>query len=281
MFYDLEIGDIDSATMRSIRDAITSIDMSWTLDAASEVSFEVWDPEFRLVNGNYFQIRRDVRFNGDLFEISVVDIGQGPTQSPVVRIEARRKAIQRMKRDKNPEAYGGGTATDYARAVAAAYGLAFEGQGTDAKAVQIQASSDGRSDSVWDVLKRNANEAQFVVFESDNTLYFASEEWLLGKWANVAFNWPTLNPLDPFPLYQIPNCRTSDDDPRAADVRFVVGRTNAVNLRPGMTVVFNGINGFGGSYLITTVSYEMSPMEPVSVSARTPVKPEPRAQARQ
>ena len=229
-----------------------------------------------MINANYFQIRRDVSVNGEPFEIATIEISQGQGTSPLIRVQARRKAIQLMKRDKNPQAYGGGTATDYARAVAAGFGLRFEGQGTDKAAVQIQAAQNGESDSVWDVLKRNAGEAQFAVFESDGTLYFASEEWLLGKWANVGFNWPTTNPLDPFPIYQIPNCRTSDDDPKAAEIRFVVERTNGVNLRPGMTVNFNGINNFSGAYLIANVSYEMSAMEPVSVSARTPVKPTPR-----
>lgn len=275
-FLDLSIGNIDSFNMAQIRDAVTRLEYSWTLDSVSEVSFDIWDAEYRLINGNYFQPRRDVLIDGEKFEITVIDISQGPGQSPIVKLQARRKAIQLMKRDKNPAAYGGGTATDYARAVAAQFGLGFEGQSTAAQAVQVQSNNEGKAQSVYDLLKSNASEAQFVVFESDNTLYFASEEWLLGKWANVAFTWPTLNPLDSFPLYEIPNCRTSDDDPTAAEIRFVVDRTNAVNLRPGMTVNFNGINNFNGSYLITEVSYGWGSLNPVSISARTPVKPEPR-----
>ena len=279
-FLDLSIGDIGSFNMSQIRDAVTRLDYSWTLDSVSEVSFDVWDADFLLINRNYFVPRRDVTVDGNLFEITVIDISQGPGQSPLVKIQARKKAAQLMKRDKNPAAYGGGTATDYARAVASRFGLNFVGEPTAAKAVQIQSSNEGRPQSVWDVLKSNASEAQFVVFESDNTLYFASEVWLLGKWANVPFKWPTLDPTDSYPLYEIPNCRTSDDDPNAAEIRFVVDRTNAVNLRPGMTVVFSGINNFDASYLISEVSYSWGSLNPVSVSVRTPVKPEPKRQSR-
>jgi hypothetical protein len=276
MFYDLSIAELSGNKLASIRDAITSIEVSWSIDAVSEVTFEIWDSDYRMINANYFQIRRGLTFNGAAFEIASMEVTSASKATPIVKIEARRTSIQRMKRDKNPQAYGGGSATDYARAVAGAFGLNFVGQPTDEQAAQIQSNTGGRADSVWDVLKRNAGAAQFAVFESDNTLYFASEEWLLGKWANLSFNWPTFRATDPFLLYQIPNCRTSDDDPKEAEIRCVVDRTNAVNLRPGMTVNFNGINGFNGPYLISLVSYTLEPMDPVSVTLRTPVKPEPR-----
>lgn len=275
-FSDFRLGGINTWTTTAIADAITEAKFSWTLDSVSEVSFSVWDPKYDLINGNYFQVRRDAYINGDVFEIASVEIGQGPGESPVVRVQARRKAIQLMKRDKNPQAFGGESATDYARSVAGKFGLGFVGQSTGAQAVQIQASNEGRADSVWDVLKRNAGEAQYVVFESNNILYFASEEWLLGKWANVQFRWPNTDPAAQFGLYEIPNCRTSDDDPKAAEIRFIVDRTNGTKLRPGMTVVFNGINNFSGSYLVTNVDYSATGGTPVSVSVRTPVKPEPR-----
>jgi hypothetical protein len=278
MFFDLSIGDLNSFQMRSVRDAITSLDYSWTLDSVSEVSFQIWDPDFTMLKANYFQVRRDVRTSGGDFEITVVDVSQGPGASPAVKIQARRKAIQLMKRDKNPSALGGGSATDYARAVANNFGLQFVGEPTGTQAVQIQAANEGRADSVWDVLKRNASEAQFAVFESDGTLYFASEQWLLGKWANVQIRWSALPSLiAPFPLYEIPSCRTSDDNPSAAEIRFVVDRNNGVKLRPGMTVDFSGVPTFESRYLITDVAYEEGNQNPVGMSARTPVKPEPRS----
>lgn len=280
MFIDFRIGGTNTFVTQSILEAITEVDYSWTLDGVSEVAFSVWDPNYSMISGNFFQVRRDVFAEGNQFEMTAIEVRQGPSQSPLIRVQARRKQIQEMKRDKNPEAYGGGTATDYAAAVAARFSLGFVGQPTGTQAVQVQASGEGRADSVWDVLKRNASEAQFVVFESDNTLYFASEEWLLGKWANVKFLWPPLVATD-FPLYEVPNCRTSDDDPKAAEIRFVVDRTNGIRLRPGMTVDFGsfGLELFNGQYLITNVSYSLGSNDPVSVSVRTPRKQEPREQS--
>jgi hypothetical protein len=263
--------------MQRVLDAITNLDFSWTLDSVSEISFEVWDPDFAMLNSNYFQVRRDVTVAEKQFEMTVIEVQQGEGNSPKIKIQARTKEIQRMKRDKNPNAYGGGTATDYARAVAAQYGLKFVGQSTGTQAVQAQASNEGKADSVWDVLTKNASEAQFAVFESDGTLYFASEEWLLGKWANIRIDYPSLNPFEDFLLLEIPQCRTSEDDVRAAEIKFLIERTNAVNIRPGMTVDFNGIKNFSGKYLVTDVAYIYGDNTPVGVSVRTPVKPEPRA----
>jgi hypothetical protein len=275
MFDDLTIGELNRFNMQSVRAAITSMEFSLTLDSVSEITFTVWDNNYAFINGNYFMVRREVAYFGMAYEIASVEITAGEGSIPIVKIQARNRAIQRMKRDKNPAAYGGGSATDFARSVAAAYGLGFSGQATSTEAAQAQTASDGKADSVWDVLKRGASEAQFAVFESDNKLYFASEEWLLGKWANVPFNWPS-GPNDPFTLYTIPNCRTSEDDVKAATIKFIVDRTNGTQMRPGMTVNFNGINNFTGPYLVSEVSFTSEPMDPVSVSVRTPVKPKPK-----
>jgi len=273
-FFNISIGNLNSFQLRSVREAVTSLEYSWTLDSVSELSFEVWDPDFQFLQNNYFQVRREVKTDGGDFEIAAVEVSQGNGTSPIVRVQARRRAIQLMKRDKNPAALGGGTATDYARVAASRFGLAFVGEPTGTQAVQIQAASEGRADSVWDVLKRNASEAQFAVFESDGTLYFASEQWLLGKWANIPIRWSALQgPASTFPLYEIPNCRTSDDNPSAADIRFIVDRTNGVKLRPGMTIDFAGVPTFDGRYLVTDVSYSEGDLTPVGMSARTPVKP--------
>lgn len=280
MFFDFFIGELGGKGMQRVLDALISLDFSWTLDSVSEVSFEIWDQDFAMTNANYFQVRRDVTIAGKEFEIAVVDISQGEGTAPKIKIDARTKAIQRMKRDKNPNAYGGGTATDYARTVAAQFGLNFVGQPTGTQAVQSQSSNEGKADSVWTVLTKNASEAQFAIFESENTLYFASEEWLLGKWANIPLNYPSFNPAEPYPLIEIPQCRTSEDDVKAAEIKFLIERTNAINIRPGMSVDFTGINNFNGKYLVTDVAYIYGDQTPVGVSVRTPVKPEPREQQR-
>jgi hypothetical protein len=279
--YELTIGDLGRLQGTAVQQAITKLSTSFTMDSVSQISFEVWDQGLRMLNNNYFLVRRDVFYRGMLYEMSSIDISAGQGETPIIRVEARSKVCQMMKRDKNPESYGAASATDFARIVAERYGMAFVGEPTSTQRVITKGSSDSADTSVWDVLKSSASSAQFVVFESDNTLYFASQQWLLDKWGAVDLGFikvpVTFSPPgtgnEVFTLVEFPNCRKSDDDPMQAEVRALVRRENATKLRAGMTVVVDGVNGFNGRYLITEVSFEEESPSPVSVSLRTPEKP--------
>lgn len=254
--------------------AVTSLEASWTMDGVSQITVELTDPKMKMFLGNYFQVRREVTYAGSMFEVAATEIAQGEGASPKIIIECRRKAVQLLKRDKKPGSVSGATATDYARQAATNVGLGFVGEPTTVKQSITKVTTGGAEESTWDVLTRAAGEAQFVVFESDNTLYYASHEFLIGKWANETFIYPS--PRDAkFPLMQIPNCRRSDDDPFSADFRALVDRKNARQLRPGMTVTLQGMGEFDLRYLITEVTYKDGSGEPVSVSGRTPEKKKP------
>jgi hypothetical protein len=279
--YELTIGDLGRLEGTAVQQAITKLSTSFTMDSVSQISFEVWDQDLRMLNNNYFLVRRDVFYQGMLYEMASIDISAGQGATPMIRVEARSKVCQLMKRDKNPESYRGTSATDFARIVAERYGMAFVGERTSTQRVITKGSSDSADTSVWDVLKSSASAAQFVFFESDNTLYFASQQWLLDKWGAVDLGFirvpvvfsPPGTGNEVFTLVEFPNCRKSDDDPMQAQVRAVVRRENATKLRAGMTVVVDGVNGFNGRYLITEVSFEENSPAPVSVSLRTPEKP--------
>ena len=273
---DLMIGDLGTFAGTNVRQAATSLQFSWTIDAVSQLTIELIDQDYKMLNNNYFLLRRDVYYRDHYFEIARVSIGPGEGSSPKIRLECRSKSAQLMKRDKNPEAYSGISATDYARIVADRFSLGFVGQETSKQRVIAKSSSERSDESVWTVLQRSAQEANFVVFEVNQTLYFGSEEWLLGKWGNIDLYWGFgMNRESPFALYQIPACARSDDDVNAASFRAVVERGGGESLRPGMTVNLGGINSFSGQYLVTEVEYDVGTRNPVSVSGRTPKKPKP------
>ena len=267
------VGDIGTFANNQIRECVTKLELSWTMDLVSEISFDVADKDMFLYNRNSFLIRRDVVYEDNIFEMSSINIKQDQGSSTIINVKARKKVLQLMKRDKNPESYGGTSGTEFAALVAERYELKFVGEQTSKAKVIGKSSSSSTDDSVYDVLKRSANEANFVVFESDGTLYFASEQWLLNKWANVAITWPNYPNTSPFYTFGMPECQKSDDDPYAASFKAVVNKQNGKQLRPGMTAVLSGINAFNGSYLITEVSYEEGRNSPVGISCRTPVKP--------
>lgn len=274
MYEDLLIGDFGTWQTSRVQEAITKFEVSYTMDSVSQISFEVWDQDWNMINSNYFLPRRAVIYRGRAFEMTSIEYMQGPGGSPVVRVEARSVECQLMKRDKDPEAYGGISATDYAMLVAERYNLRFYGQPTSTKRVIAKGSNDSSDTSVWDVLKNLASEAQFVLFEQDRSLFFGSQEWLLDLREPIPLGPPGILGNPNYPLLEIPNCRRSEDDPLMAEFRALMPKSeNSMALRAGMVVSLNLINGFEGRYLITEVSYEDSTPDPVSISCRTPEKP--------
>jgi hypothetical protein len=268
---DVRFGGITSFQQASLNDSITNLELSFTMDIASQMTIAISDPELYLNSRNFFQIRRPVTYGGTTFEISAVQIGQGQGNVAQVELECRARPIQLLKRDKSPESYGATSPTNFARISAARYGMSFFGQETAELLNITKTASVDTDESSFDVLKRLAGESQFVVFESLNVLYFASQQYLLNKLNVVQFNYPSRE-SDPFQLLGLPNFRSSDDDPMQAEFQAIMMRQNATQLRPGMTVQMNGVNNFTYRYLITEVSFEEGKDTPVSVSGRTPEK---------
>lgn len=271
MLGDVVIEGLAPTATNSIAPLVSSLSLSWTLDAVSQLTMTVIDKDLRMFNANYFQRRRGIFYGGTMFEIAAVELSQGSGASPQIKIEARTRSIQLMKRDKDVNAYSNASGLAYAQGLADKYGLKLVGKNGATKKAIIQANSDTTKESAWDVLRRLAGEDQSVVFEASGTLYYAPQEWLVGKWGNLTLRYP-MNDTDPYRFIEIPTCRESDDDISSADFSASLHRTNAVNLRPGMTVNLSGLGEFDKQYLITEVSYDEGVNTPVSISGRTPEK---------
>lgn len=273
-----------------IAPAITSLNVSLTMDGASEITFEVVDQNFTFAKANYFSLRRNVYYDDLMFEISAVEVQRSAGYAPLYTISARSKAVQLMKRDKGAESFSGLTPTQFAQTMANRFSMGFFGEDT----TKVQSIVKGRSsrvdESTWDVLTRVANDNQFTVFETNNILFFTSQEYLIGKWGDpdyqyrgltfVPFGWPETDP-ETFPgaqekwiLIDMPNLRRSDDNPLDAEGSMQVERVNGRKLRPGMTINLLGIPDFEGAYLITAVEFSEGVSDPVMVSFRTPADPE-------
>lgn len=188
----------DFAVTSEVTENVTAVNMSWTLEGASQMTINLIDPGMQMLQKNYFLIegnenelaerRLVIHYNPKIdqwtrYEIASVEYSQGEGSSPNVALECRSEAVQRMKRDKNPARFSATTGTAWAEAVAKAFGLDFVGEKTQKnRQISSKRNEYGERESVWDVLKKLAGDSQFVCFESDGTLFFATEQWLIGKW---------------------------------------------------------------------------------------------------
>jgi peptidoglycan hydrolase-like protein with peptidoglycan-binding domain len=169
----------------NITDRVTKVDVSLSMDRVSQITVTVADPGLQMFAANYFQIRRTVKYLGNEFEIASVEISQGPGGEQVV-IECRNAACQRLKRDKGRKTFNVGSATAFAALMATEQSMSFFGEKSTSKGTISRVQSDTTDESSWDVLRRLAGENQFVLFETDNRLFFTSQQFLLGKFAVVA-----------------------------------------------------------------------------------------------
>jgi len=173
--------DLSTWKEAEVHQNVTKLTVSYTMDEASQITVQILDPGFEMLTNNYFQIRRLIQYRGRLFEIAALEVGTADGATPMVTVEARSGPIQLMKRDKVPESFRGISATEFAQTIASRYNLKFFGEQTPKKQSIVKSRSSNADESVWDVLTRAASDAQFVCFESDGTLFFCSQRFLLGR----------------------------------------------------------------------------------------------------
>lgn len=181
---------------------LLSLKISFTMDEASALSFDIIDPGFEMTKNNYFQPGQTLIYKslsiddlgtsstnifghtyfGYPFEIADVTYTQSQGASPIVSISAYTKAIQQMKRDRSEIGSIKGTGTAFVKNAAQKYGLEFVGEQTTKSQTITKASGEQQADSLWDVIKKLAGDAKFLCFEADGVLYFGSQKWLLHKW---------------------------------------------------------------------------------------------------
>lgn len=283
--------------MGQIAEFTTEFTVDYTLDGSSQINFIVIDPDMKMFKNNYFVIRRLCRYRTFLYEIASVEIGGGPGLSPQIIVQARSYVIQKMKRDKNLRPYSRMTAFQYAAAVAGNYGLKFFGQPVVSSQGYFRVINGNNDESVWDVLVRAARFLEYTVFEYDGTLFFASEPYLFGKIGTnedpsrlygatapveafgirnmryIPIRWPAPNDGTGMISLEMPRMRVSDNDVKAASGTAILERTNAVQVRPGMTVGISGLHYFDGLYLVSRVNFQEGVPNPVTVEYRTPQVP--------
>jgi hypothetical protein len=308
-----------------ITDYVTKVSVSYTMNEASEVSFDIVDQDLAMSAYNYFILGRtviyetqtigsintgpnspkgEIKLVRQLFEIANVNVTQGAGRNVTYSVKCYTKAIQQMKRDKQPaNIKGNGSA--FVKAAALKYGLQFFCEETTKKKTVNKAGGSKQADSVWTVMDNLAKDAKFVLFEVDGVLVFASEKFLFKKWGTdvkyssktvtdprtkkkkkqkkanrfIPLQFPSPTPSNPnikyvgtpgyFELMEYPSITKSANDPYAGDGSCSVDRQNGTQIRPGMTAYVGTIPNMSGYYLVESVSFNEMVPDPVAVSFRT------------
>jgi hypothetical protein len=305
---------------------ITDISVNYSISAATAITFSMIDPGLEVTKQNYFQVGQTFIYRshnphkllspetiavaaGDymayFMEVADVSIDQQQGNSPIVRVQGYTKAIQQMKRDRTPGVIKGEN-HHYVENAAKKYGLKSVVQPTTKDKSITQADGEKMADSVWDVLTRLASESKdkdknpYIIFESDGTLYFCTQQWLMYKWGHDEYQHTRWNkkqgkyveskrkvtylhypprkvnniPDTRLLLHKLPSMHKAENDPLEGDGSCIVDRLNGVRLRPGMTVNVGDVPWFTDDFLITSVDYQEMVTDPVSINFATPPRQE-------
>ena len=214
--------DINSETPISIRDSLISIDVSYSMDMCPQISIQLFDPEFRMLRSNYFNIGQSIIYKsstpaiyenfGDTppdnpsgksqdhpFDMSFLD--GGPSIGWITQIYEiasvsvspgagsapsitieARTAAVQQMKRDKEPGSVKGEGHTYVSQAAQKYNLISFVQQTS-KSKQInKGGTDKQADSLWTVLNTLAGAAKFSLFEANGTLFFASNQYIFGLW---------------------------------------------------------------------------------------------------
>jgi hypothetical protein len=287
----LRFGEIGTERTAEVTESVMGLTVSLTANMTSQLSMQIYDPKFRMMKANYFQIRRPVSYRGQAYEISSASAQRHPTSPDSVQLQCRSAAVQRMRRDKGAANWNT-SAAGFAKQMAEKFGLEAFIQSTPDRINITRQSGDNSDESTWDVLQRLANDLEYVVFESYGVLYFSSEEFLIERQPGIVVDADAPENDAWFPFGWAFN--TNDDDWKGSTATVLVPRVNGKKLRPGMTVAFKNVGKFGPSetthqedvqnlenadaaqttrkYMIIEVSWSEGNNQPIQIQARTLVE---------
>jgi hypothetical protein len=161
---------------------MTSLSVSYSDKASTEVSVQYLDTDYSILENRYFDLRRDILYRGRMYEVGDISTAPGIGGSPIVNVRCWPKNVQLMKRDKKAELIAGTNGFEYAQSVARKYSMPFVGQKTGKQQALFKArTSSGADSSVWTVLTDAASQNQYQLFEVDGQLIYGSMQWMLWR----------------------------------------------------------------------------------------------------
>lgn len=280
----IEGGGLDKFNGMTTERMITSASMSLTVDQASELSFDLNDPNWAYISSFKEErgpIGKKAMYGSDMplyvssFSLSGGSVGLGGTS-----LKLQPGGIGRARQVKNALTRNNISPTKYARDAAANFGMKFVGQDTPVRPSIVRDVSNSEDKSTeaneWTTLQRLAGEEGVLLFEVLNTLYFASPQWLFDKRPVVTVGWGTSVTDDALRLMSMPSIDMSTSEKTDDEIQFELPIKSVGRVLPGMNVIVKGIyKGMGDKkLLVTSVDYPIAGEGNVTVKAKYPWKVE-------
>lgn len=264
--------------LHDIKEKVTAAGLDMSTTQASELSFEISDPGFKILNSGRFAVDTPVSYRGLPMTISVLETTSGGGQGGL-SVKCRSSAIKRLKDLRGAHVVKDATPSSYVIAECKLAGVKYVVQPSSAKRHQIardipqkgQEYDNTNHPSAWTTFQRMATDAGYIMYEVGGTIYFGQPTWLVARSPKVTVEWYPENGKEP---YTIPQFRQSTDS-RDVEVSVELPIDRAGTIFPGYGISFTDFPVFSGVYLITQVSYPLAGVGNISVTASTLRNPKP------
>lgn len=231
----LKIGELGRRQVE-IQNSVTSLSVDLSAGSISELTFKVHDPSFKMHHLNYFMIGRTVEWDDMVWEIAAVSLDHQSRDS--VRVTARTKAMQRMRRDRGNINLGYISPSDVAEIMASRFDLKIFKEEAPVDGTITRNEKDDEVESSYDLMVRLARDLKWRFFECRGILYFASEKYLIENQPNFGISIPS-GKTDSFYANRV-NLRRSADSKKsgATFTTNLIKNESSVTIVPGMSVRF-------------------------------------------
>lgn len=260
---------------------LLSASMERTVDQATEIAFEMYDPNWEFIRsfGDKGPLEKEAQYADLKLMVASFSVGPGPTGEGGSTIRLRPYGLEKCRKIRGPLTRQNLSPSQFAADSAINCGMQWKVQDSpprpsisrDVSADNTDAQNDKNE---WTTLNRLAAEEGFLVFESANTLYFGSPQWLFDTMPNHVLgygpNSGVQNPAD-----QLLECPTIDvslskDTTNEISLRIPLTRVGEIN--PGHTITVMGVPGELNKrkLLVTKIAYPIAGVGDLQIDARDP-----------
>lgn len=277
LFDSFIVGEGDGLV--EVVEAITgNIQVELTTSEVSQVVFTVRDPNLDLLRSGRLSLGSPVTYRDLKMEVAAVETGG--TAVETVQVTARPRSVQRLRGERGVEVVTNSSSSDYVIAAARRVGLEVVAEPSAVREHVTRTqdtTTNAQPPSTWDVIGDLAAQLGFIYFEASGVLYFARPSWLLtrdGVKTHVVRH-PRAVESGELSPQTVPSCRRTADSSPPVEISVALDFDDGAAIRPGDALRLIGVPTFDDTYLVTSVPLELgAPL--VTVSAATPVDPEPR-----
>lgn len=270
--------------------AITSASVDLSADQVSEIKLEMEDPDFEMMKDGYIKLNTFVDYQDQRHQIAAIETTGGASGRGGISITCRPVVVQKLKARRGPMVLKNLSPSEFITRECQAVGARYF---VEPSAKRKQISRDvikageavgNEAPSSWTTFKRLADELGFMLFEvgseTGSVIYFGRPSYFMktaptskdpSRFVRAYWNIGE----EAYRTRNVPRCRASVDSTDGITVDVELGSERSGEARPGRVLVLRGMPGFDNNYFITSVNFDLAGNGTVSISAKTPIDPEP------